>query len=47
MIISIIKVFNKKISVPYSVRILMEDIWKLSEDLNLYIYSWMLTWRRI
>ena len=46
MIISIIKVFNKSIDIPCSIRIfligvscfiriLMEDIWKLSEDLNI------------
>ena len=27
---------NKMISVPCSIRILMEDIWKLSNDLNIY-----------
>ena len=27
---------NKRISVPCSIKILMEDIWKLSWDLNMY-----------
>ena len=32
----VIDYFDKMISVPCSVRILMEDIWKLSDDLNIY-----------
>ena len=32
----IIDCFNKRISVSYSSRILMKNIWKLSEGLNIY-----------
>ena len=32
----VINRFNKRISVSCSIRILMEDILKLSEDLNIY-----------
>ena len=32
----VIEYFNKIIGIPCSIKILMEDIWKLFEDLNIY-----------
>ena len=32
----VIDCYNRRISVPCSIKILMEDIWKLSRDLNIY-----------
>ena len=29
--------YNRKINIPVSIMLLMEDIWKLAKDLNIYI----------
>ena len=33
----VIDCYNKKINIPSSIVLLMEDIWKVSQDLNIYI----------
>ena len=37
MIYRLIMCYNKKINIPISIMLLMEDIWKLAQDLNIYI----------
>ena len=32
----VIDCFNKRINVPCSIRVLIEDIWELSRDLNIH-----------
>ena len=32
----VIDYYNKRINIPHPIRLLMEDIWKLSHDLNIY-----------
>ena len=37
----IINCYNKRSSSPSSIFLLMEDIWKLSQDLNIYNYGYI------
>ena len=30
--------YNKKINIPNSILLLMDDIWNLSQSLNIYVY---------
>ena len=30
--------YNKKINIPSSILLLMDDIWNLSQGLNIYVY---------